>query len=48
LRGGVGKNIFVEGKMTGDEEMTRGWIKTTITFVIIEKTEMNARKRVRC
>jgi hypothetical protein len=48
LRGGIGENIFIEGNMTGDEDTTRGWIKTVITFVIIGKTEMNARKRAGC
>jgi hypothetical protein len=48
LRGGVGENIFIERNMTGDEDTARGRIKTMITFKIVRKTEMNARKRARC
>jgi hypothetical protein len=41
-------NIFIKGDMMGDENSTRSRIKTAVTFVIVEKTEMNTRKRMWC
>jgi hypothetical protein len=40
ISNGIRKSIFIEDDVSRGENTTRGWIKTSVAFVIARETEM--------